>query len=155
MKAQWPSVRLMGGLFATTLHRLTPDILVDVKRDIIAFYCQGRIERVEPVLWIVGEGRQQRVIAVGARPVLTQPTNRIELFGANWSGRSDRERLEFFEAFWRYSLLKVIRRKLLVRPRVLFRGLETVSTSEKGDLRGMITRTLEMAGAHEVKWDEN
>jgi hypothetical protein len=145
----------MAGLLATILHRLTPDVMVELKRDVVAFYCQDRIERIEPILWIVGNGRQRHVIAVGSRPVLTENAKRIELFVADWSGRSDRERLEFLEAFWRYSLLKVIGRKLFIRPTVLVRCLEPVLPHGETRLRETITRTLEMAGAHEVKWDEN
>jgi hypothetical protein len=93
------------------------------------------------------------LIAVGSKPVLTEPANRIELFGADWNGKSDRERVEFFEAFWRYNLLKVIGRKLFIRPAVLVRDHGIVPMSKKDDLRGTITRSLEMAGAHEVTWD--
>jgi hypothetical protein len=133
---------------------LTPDVIVEVSRSIVVFQCQGRIERVEPVLWISGEGRQQRMIAVGARPVPTQSAKRIELFGSDWNGRSNRERLEFLAVFWRYSLSKVIGRKLFIRPGVSVRDLSTLPSAENDDFRRTITRALEIAGVHEVKWRE-
>ena len=142
----------MAGLFATILNWLTPDVIVEVSRDIVAFHCQGRIENIEPVLWITGEGRQRRMIAVGLNPALTQPAERILLFAADWNGRSDHERLALLAVFWRYGLLKSIGRKLFIRPGVLVRDRRTVPTSEKDDSRVMITRALEMAGAHEVRW---
>lgn len=142
----------MAGLFATILNWLTPDVIVEVSRDIVAFHCQGRIENIEPVLWITGEGRQRRMIAVGSNPALIQPAERIQLFAADWNGRSDHERLALLAVFWRYGLLKIIGRKLFIRPGVLVRDRRTVPPSEKDDWRVIITRALEMAGAHEVRW---
>jgi hypothetical protein len=55
--------------------------------------------------------------------------------------------------FFRYGLLKVIGRKLIIHPGLLVRDLWTVSVSEKDDLRVRITRALETAGAHEVRWE--
>jgi hypothetical protein len=144
---------VMAGLFATILHRLTPGVIVELKRDVIEFRCLGRVELVEPVLWIVGEDRQRRIVAVGSRPVLTEPAKPVELFGAEWNGKSDREQSEFFEAFWRYNLLKVIGRKLFIRPTVLVRDRGFAPMSKKDDFHATIARTLEMAGAHEVQWD--
>jgi len=142
----------MAGLFATILNWLTPDVMVEVSPGIVAFHCQGRIENIEPVLWLTGEGRQRRMIGVGSNPALTQPAERIELFAADWNGRSDYERLALLAVFWRYGLTRIIGRKLFIRPGVLVRDRQTAPTSEKDDARVTITRALEMAGAHEVTW---
>jgi hypothetical protein len=140
------------GLLQNLIHLMTPDVMIEVRRDQFTFRCQDRGESVEPVLWITDEGRRARVVGIGTTVALTQPANRVDLFGGDWSRRPDQEQVELAAAFCRYGITKVLRRSFAC-PSVTMRGVGLLSNQNKSMERSVLEKALEMVIVHDVRWD--
>lgn len=139
-------------LISSLMRRLRPDVAIDVGPSTFVFRCEGREERLAPVIWIGAEGRRRRLLAVGKTKGLTQPNRRVTFYPSEWNADSGSEQAEFLEAFCIYGIRRVLRRSF-ARPTAIVTGL----ASFPSDRHGVICRMLKQAlrrWVHDVVFED-
>jgi hypothetical protein len=133
---------------------LSDDIEVEVSPDDFCFRRKGQETRIKTIIYLSSDGKPH-VLGVGDGYMPTEPHIKIELFKPEASNIGSYDKSDYLYAFFKYCIeKKLLIRKLLIRPRIVFRN----QASLKGILCGyekMILRNTAMdAGARECLFNE-
>jgi hypothetical protein len=123
------------------------DIEVTLSPTLVTFKCNGGTQSFEPIIYVARDSHQ--LIAVGTAKTSLTPCIKVELFGPTEGGEIPLNKQECLAMFFRYAFCKMARRKVFVRPRVIFYGSDSINHLLSSYQRGILFDAVAKAGARE------
>ncbi len=140
-------------MIAYILRILSGDIEVEVSPDYFRFIHKGQEVIFRTVIYISNDGRP-RVLGVGDDPVPAESNIRVDLFKAEVQRDDSVDKAECLGAFFRYCIRKSMGRRIMIRPRIIFRNTESLRMILCGYQKVILDRAAMNAGAHECLFQE-
>lgn len=126
------------------------EIQITLNKDVVTFRSGDASLRLEPVVYLAADSRNPRVLSIGDSTDLTEPFERIDLFGRKRILVKGLDKTNALEMFLHFGFTQLAGRLALVRPRVkIFLGFP-LSEIFGGYERVVFMQTAAKAGAREV-----
>lgn len=138
-------------MLAAIINKLTGLVIIDVTPEEFIFSWRGRSANIETYVYLFDDNGEYRILGIGEDFEGSNRCIRVELFSEKLPPNNRILRSELLEAFIRFGLWKIIGRRILLRPTMVFRGTQNIEKILSGYQNTVLTDAAYKAGAHAVE----
>jgi hypothetical protein len=135
---------------AESIFRLFANkIEVDLLPDEFTVRCKDKSFTFGTFIDLSTDNKRTKVVGAGGNPQPNEPYLRIPLFKSPVENNSKYDLPELLDAFMRHIFRRVVNRSALVRPKVIFRNINSFDQYLSGYQKIVLDHSAKMAGALE------
>lgn len=133
------------------INKLTEVVIINVSPDEFIFSWRGRSVSLETYIYLFNDNGDYRILGIGEDFEGSNRCIRVELFSEKLPPNNLILRSELLEAFIRFGLWKIIGRRIILSPTIIFKGTQNIEKILSGHQNSVLTDAAYKAGAYSVQ----
>ena len=138
-------------MISAIINKLTGLVVINVSPNEFTFSWRGRSVNLKAYMYLLNDNGDYRILGIGEDFEGSAKCIRVELFSEKFPPDNRIFRSELLEAFIRFGLWKIIDRRIILRPTIIFKGTCRIEKILSGYQDSVLTDAAYKAGAYSVQ----